>query len=122
FTRFIQRKTDVVEKVTKGVEFLMKKNKIDVFIGHGTFVSKNKISVKNDKGETQEVETEKVIIATGSKPASLPSIEIDKKRITTSTEALSLDKLPKTMVIIGGGIIGVELSSVYARLGVKVQV
>lgn len=122
FKQFIQRKTDVVTGVTKGVEFLMKKNKIDVFTGHGSFLDKNKIAVKGDDGKVTEVETDKVIIATGSKPASLPSVEIDKKRIITSTEALTLDKLPKTMVVIGGGIIGVELGSVYARLGVKVQI
>lgn len=122
FKKFIQRKANVVSGVTKGVEFLMKKNKIDVLTGVGSFVAKNKLAVKDDKGKTQEIETKNVIIATGSKPSTLPGIEIDKKRIITSTEALSLDKLPKSMVIIGGGIIGVELGSVYARLGVKVQV
>ncbi len=122
FGQMVKRKGDVVSGVTKGIQFLMKKNKIDVFTGHGTFVNKNKIAVKNDKGETTEVETKKVIIATGSKPSSLPGLEIDKKRIITSTEALTLTELPKTIVIIGGGIIGVELGSVYARLGVKVQV
>lgn len=122
FGQMIKRKTEVVTGVTKGVQFLMKKNKIDVFVGHGSFVNKNKIAVKNDKGEVTEVETKKVIIATGSKPSTLPGLEIDKKRIITSTEALVLPELPKTMVVIGGGIIGAELGSVYARLGVKVQV
>lgn len=122
FKKFIERKTNVVTGVTKGVEFLMKKNKIDVFTGHGSFKDKNNITVKGDDGKETNVETDKVIIATGSKPASLPGIEIDKKRVITSTEALSLDKLPKSMVVIGGGIIGVEMGSVYARLGVKVQV
>jgi dihydrolipoamide dehydrogenase len=122
FGQMIKRKTDVVTGVTKGVQFLMKKNKVDVFLGHGSFVNKNKVAITKDKGEVQEIEGKNVIIATGSKPSSLPSITIDKKRIITSTEALTLTELPKTMVVIGGGIIGVELGSVYARLGVKVQV
>ncbi|CAN5405252.1 dihydrolipoyl dehydrogenase [soil metagenome] len=122
FGQMIKRKSEVVTGVTKGVQFLMKKNKIDVFTGHATFVNKNKIAVKNDKGETTEVESKNVIIATGSKPSTLPGLEIDKKRIITSTEALTLTELPKSMVVIGGGIIGVELGSVYARLGVKVQI
>lgn len=123
FGQFIKRKDNVVEGVTKGVEFLMKKNKIDVYTGHGSFESANTIKVTPlGKGDTQTVETDKVIIATGSKPASLPGIEIDKKRVISSTEALTLKGLPKSMVIIGGGIIGVEMGSVYARLGVKVQV
>ena len=120
-TQMIKRKSDVVKQTTDGVAFLMKKNKVDVYYGHGSFVSKNKISVKGKK-EVVEIETDKTIIATGSKPASLPGIAIDKQRIITSTESLNLAEIPKTIVIIGGGIIGVELGSVYARLGSKVQV
>jgi dihydrolipoamide dehydrogenase len=99
----------------------MKKNKITVFNGHGSFTSKNTISIKNDKGETV-LESNKTIIATGSKPLSLPSIVIDKKRIITSTEALELKEVPKHLILVGGGVIGLELGSVYARLGSKVSV
>ncbi len=122
FPHMIERKAGVVKQTTDGIKFLMKKNKIDVFTGHGSFVTKNKISIKGKDGKNVEIETDKTIIATGSKPSSLPSITIDKKRIITSTEALTLDKLPKDMVVIGGGIIGCELASVYARLGTKVKV
>ncbi len=120
--QMIQRKNDVVEQITGGVDFLMKKNKIDVFHGHGSFVDKNTIAITPDKGKAQQITTDKTIIATGSKPSSLPGIEIDKKRIITSTEALNLNEVPKHMIVIGGGVIGLELGSVYARLGAKVSV
>ena len=122
FTRMIGRKADVVKQNYEGVAYLMKKNKIDVYNGLGSFVTKSKIAITNAKGEKQEIEAEKVIIATGSKPTALPFLPIDKKRIITSTEALSLTEIPKHLVIIGGGIIGVELGSVYKRLGSKVTV
>ena len=118
--QMIRRKEDVVQQNTSGIDYLMKKNKIDVYHGHGSFVSKNKIKVEGK--ETIEVETDKTIIATGSKPASRPSIEIDKKRIITSTEALNLTEVPKNLVIVGGGIIGVELGSVFARVGATVHI
>ena len=121
FKQMIQRKRDVVSQTTQGINYLMKKNKIDVHIGHGAFVDKNTISIDND-GKKTEIKTDKTIIATGSKPSTLPFIEIDKKRVITSTEALELDKIPKTMIVIGGGVIGMEMSSVYARLGTKVTV
>ncbi len=120
--QMIKRKAEVVKHTTDGVAYLMKKNKVDVYSGHGSFKSKNIISVKGKNGKSTEIETDKSIIATGSKPSTLPGITIDKKRIITSTEALEITKIPKTMVIIGGGIIGVELGSVYARLGTKVQI
>ncbi len=120
FTTMVARKATVVKQNTDGIAFLMKKNKIDVYTGVGSFVTKNKIAITNDKGEKQEIETEKVIIATGSKPTNLPFIKLDKKRIITSTEALSLTEVPQHLVIIGAGIIGVELGSVYRRLGSKV--
>ena len=120
FTQMIKRKAGVVTQTVSGIDFLMKKNKIEVLHGHGTLLSANKIKVAGEK--EIEVEADKIIIATGSKPASLPNIEIDKKRIITSTEALSLDNLPKSMVVIGGGVIGLELGSVYARLGTEVTV
>ena len=122
FTRMIGRKSEVVKQNNDGIAFLMKKNKIDVFTGVGSFVTKNKIAITNAKGEKQEIETEKTIIATGSKPTALPFLPVDKKRIITSTEALTLTEIPKQLVIIGGGIIGLELGSVYHRLGSKVTI
>ncbi len=118
--QMIERKNGVVKQTCDGIDFLMKKNKIDVYHGIGSFVSKNTIKINGEKEET--IETDKVIIATGSKPANLPGIEIDKKRIITSTEALNMTEVPKHLIIIGGGVIGLELGSVYARLGAKVTV
>lgn len=120
FKQMVKRKSEVVEQVTKGVAFLMKKNKIDVYSGVGSFKDANHISIAGSDKKTSEIETANTIIATGSKPSSLPFIKIDKKRVITSTEALKLSRIPKTMVIIGGGIIGCEMGSVYARLGTKV--
>ena len=120
--QMINRKAQVVNQVTGGVDFLMKKNKIDVFHGLGSFIDKHNIKVTDSDGKESKVETDKVIIATGSKPASLPFINIDKKRIITSTEALELKEIPKHMIIIGGGVIGMELGSVYGRLGSEVSV
>jgi len=122
FGKMIERKNSVVKQNNDGITFLMKKNKIDVYSGTGSFVTKNKIAVTGTDEKQQEIEAEKVIIATGSKPTQLPFLKIDKKRIITSTEALSLNEVPKHLVIIGGGIIGVELGSVYQRLGSKVTV
>ena len=120
FTKMVARKQGVVDQMTKGIDFLMKKNKIDVHVGHGSFVNKNTIKVS---GETETtIETDKVIIATGSKPASLPGMDIDKDRIISSTEALSLKEIPKHLIVIGGGVIGLELGSVYKRLGSDVSV
>jgi dihydrolipoamide dehydrogenase len=120
--QMISRKAGVVKQTCDGISFLMKKNKITVFTGHGSFTSKNTISVAQADGKTIEIESAKTIIATGSKPSTLPGIEIDKKRVITSTEALELKEVPKHMVIIGGGVIGLELGSVYARLGAKISV
>ncbi len=118
--QMIERKNGVVKITCDGIDFLMKKNKIDVYKGMGSFIDKNNIKIS---GETeQQIETDKVIIATGSKPATLPGIEVDKQRIITSTEALNMKEIPKHLVIIGGGVIGLELGSVYARLGSKVSV
>ncbi|MDX2002428.1 MAG: dihydrolipoyl dehydrogenase [Chitinophagales bacterium] len=122
WAQMIKRKEQVVAQNNNGVAFLMKKNKIDVHYGMGSFISKNKIAITDAKGERKEIETDKVIIATGSEVSTLPGIDIDKKRIITSTEALTLPEVPKEMVIIGGGIIGVELGSVYSRLGTKVKI
>ena len=122
FSRMIARKAEVVKATTDGIGFLMKKNKITVITGHATFTSTTKVNVVNAKKEVQEITSDKFIIATGSKPSSLPGITIDKKRIITSTEALVLPEVPKHLLIIGGGVIGLELGSVYARLGAKVSV
>lgn len=111
----------VVSDVTGGINFLMKKNKIEVFNGHGSFKDANTVTVKGEK-ETVEIYGKKIVIATGSKPSTLPGVTIDKERIITSTEALVLKELPKKLIVIGGGVIGLELSSVYRRLGTEVTV
>jgi dihydrolipoamide dehydrogenase len=120
--QMIERKDAVVKQTVSGVEFLMKKNKIDVYHGHGSFVTPHEISVAKDDGSTETIETEKVIIATGSKPIMPAMFNYDKKRVITSTEALNIDKVPKRMVLVGGGVIGLELGSVFARLGSEVEV
>lgn len=120
--QMIARKSQVVSDNVDGVAFLMKKNKIDVHHGMGSFVDKNTINIEDSKGKSSQITAEKIIIATGSKPASLPFINIDKERVITSTEALELKEVPEHMIIIGGGVIGMELGSVYARLGAKVSV
>jgi len=118
--QMIARKNSVVEQTCGGVKYLMGKNKIDVHHGHGSFVSKNKLSIKGEK-ETTEIEFDKAIIATGSKPVTPASFNYDKKRVITSTEALNIEVLPKKMIIIGAGVIGLEMGSVYARLGTEVE-
>jgi dihydrolipoamide dehydrogenase len=120
--QMMKRKTEVVAKNTGGITFLFKKNKIDGIQGVGSFKDKNTISIKRPDGSTQEITGKNIIIATGSKPSSLPFIQIDKKRIITSTEALTLTEVPKHLILIGGGVIGLELGSVYSRLGAKVSV
>ncbi|MBL0026403.1 MAG: dihydrolipoyl dehydrogenase [Saprospiraceae bacterium] len=119
--QMIKRKNDVVDQTCKGVEFLMKKNNIDVFYGVGSFITKNVIAIDGLEGR-KEIETEKVIIATGSKPITPEIFNYDKNRVITSTEALNIEKVPAKMVIVGGGVIGLELGSVFARLGTSVDV
>src|ERR1044071_4277887 len=121
-TQMIKRKSEVVKANVDGIAFLMKKNKIDVHTGVGSFVDKNTIKVTSADGGEKTITTEKVIIATGSKPTPLPFAPFDKKRIISSTEALELPEIPKHLIIIGGGVIGMELGSVYARIGAKVTV
>jgi len=118
--QMIARKQSVVDQTTSGIDFLMKKNKIDVYEGLGSFKDATHISI-NGK-ETIEIEAKNTIIATGSKPSTLPFINIDKERIITSTEALKLTEIPKHMIVIGGGVIGLELGQVYKRLGADVTV
>ncbi|HEY4325446.1 MAG TPA: dihydrolipoyl dehydrogenase [Mucilaginibacter sp.] len=120
--QMMKRKVEVVNANTSGIAFLMKKNKIDTYYGVGSFKDKNTITVTKADGTAQEITGTNIIIATGSKPSALPFIKIDKKRIITSTEALTLTEIPKHLVLIGGGVIGLELGSVYARLGSKVSV
>lgn len=119
--QMIKRKDDVVSQTTAGIDYLMKKNKIDVLTGMGSFKDKNTIVIKGALG-TSEITTDKTIIATGSKPLILPFMNFDGKRVITSTEALKMKEVPKNLIVIGGGVIGLELGSVYARLGAKVQV
>ena len=120
--RMRQRKDDVVGQTCEGIQYLMKKNKITVLAGHATFKDAQTIIVNGEAGAEQTVNTERVIIATGSKPSSIPGVVCDKKRIITSTEALSLEKVPEKLIVIGGGVVGLELGSVYNRLGSVVQV
>jgi dihydrolipoamide dehydrogenase len=120
--QMMKRKVDVVNKNTSGISFLFKKNKIDGIQGIGSFKDKNTIIIKKPDGTEQEITGNNIIIATGSKPSTLPFIKIDKKRIITSTEALTLTEVPKHLILIGGGVIGLELGSVYKRLGAKVSV
>jgi len=119
--QMISRKDAVVSQTTDGIQFLMKKNKITVFEGLGSFVDDNTIAIKKEKEETK-ISAEKIIIATGSKPTELPFAKFDKERIISSTEALKLKEVPKKMIVIGAGVIGLELGSVYARLGSEVTV
>lgn len=118
--KMIARKQAVVDQTTGGIDFLMKKNNIDVYQGLGSFKDATHITISGD--ETLEIEAKNTIIATGSKPSSLPFINIDKERIITSTEALKLKEIPKHLIIIGGGVIGLELGQVYKRLGAEVSV
>ncbi len=120
FGQMIKRKEEVVSQTTKGVEFLMNKNKIKVYQGVGSFVDKNTVQVTASDGKQEKITGKNIIIATGSKPTSLPSMPIDKQRVITSTEALKLSEIPKHLIVIGAGVIGAEMGSVYARLGSKV--
>ena len=120
FKQMMKRKQEVVTSTTKGIDFLMKKNKIEQFKGVGCFISQDKLLVNGSK--KQEISSKRFILATGSKPMALPGVPVDGVSVITSTEALALEKIPKHLVVIGGGVIGVELSSVYARLGAKVSI
>lgn len=120
--QMIKRKREVVDQTVKGVDFLMKKNKVDVFHGYGSFSGPNNILVAKADGSTETVQTDKAIIATGSKPVVPDIFNYDKKRVITSTEALELEAIPGRMVIVGGGAIGLEIGSVFARLGTEIEV
>ncbi len=120
--KMIARKQGVVDMTTKGIRFLMDKNKIDVYEGLGSFKDATHINIEKSKGKPETIEAKNIIIATGSKPSTLPFIKLDKERVITSTEALKLSEIPKHMIIIGGGVIGLELGQVYKRLGAEVTV
>jgi len=122
FKQMISRKDEVVSQTCEGINFLMTKNKIDVFNGIGSFKDATHINIAKADGSTETIESKNTIIATGSKPSTLPFIKLDKKRVITSTEALSLKEIPKHLIVIGGGVIGLELGSVYKRLGAEVSV
>ncbi len=120
--KMIARKQNVIDTNTAGIKYLMDKNKIDIYQGLGSFTDATHINIASADGSELQIEAKNTIIATGSKPSSLPFIKLDKKRIITSTEALKLKEIPKHLVVIGGGVIGLELGQVYKRLGAEVSV
>ena len=120
--KMIARKQGVVDLTTKGIRFLMDKNKIDVYEGVGSFKYTTHINIEKNDNSTETIEAKNTIIATGSKPSLLPFIKMDKERVITSTEALKLKEIPKHLIVIGGGVIGLELGQVYKRLGADVTV
>ena len=120
--KMMDHKAKSVEGLTKGIEFLFKKNKVTYLKGHGSFKGKNTLEVKDSSGSVQEIKAKNIIIATGSSVLSLPNIKVDEDTIVSSTGALSLKKVPKKLIVIGGGVIGLEMGSVWLRLGSEVEV
>lgn len=121
-SQMIKRKEEVISQTCSGIKYLMDKNKITVIHGKGSFISNTKINISKEDGSDEVIEAKNIIIATGSKPNYFPGMEPDKKRIITSTEALKMNEIPKKMLVIGGGVIGLELGSVYGRLGTEIEV
>ncbi len=121
-SKMMKSKDKAVTVLTKGVEFLLKKNKVTYLKGIGSFKSKNEISIKDDRNKETLIQADKIVIATGSEPVSLPGIEFDEKVIVSSTGALKFEKVPKKMIVVGGGYIGLEMGSVWSRLGTEVHV
>ena len=119
--QMVTRKNGVIRKINDGINYLMQKNKITVYNGLGSFTDKNTIKIIKTDNTEESITADNVIIATGSKPTILPFIPLDKKRIITSTEALSLNEIPKNLIVIGAGVIGAEMGSVFARLGSKIS-
>jgi len=115
-------RTDVIRRQAKGVEYLMKKNNITVLAGHGRLKGPGKVEVKPESGAAQTIATRHVILATGSAAKLLPGLKVDGKRILTSTEALLLERVPKSMIVLGAGAVGVEFASIYARFGAQVTI
>lgn len=120
--QMIKRKNDVVTQTCSGIDFLMNKNKVTVYHGHGSLASKNEINITDAEGKVEKIESTYIILATGSKPTVPGMFNYDKKRVITSTEALNITTVPKSMLIVGGGVIGLELGSVFARLGTEIKV
>ena len=121
-SKMMKSKDKAVTVLTKGVEFLLKKNKVTYFKGHGSFKSKNEINIKDANNKETIISADKIVIATGSVPVSLPGIDFDEKTILSSTGALKIEQVPKKMVVVGGGYIGLEMGSVWSRLGADVHV
>ena len=121
-TKMMKNKDKAVTILTKGVEFLFKKNKVTYFKGYGSILDKNKISIKSSDDDEKNIETKNIVISTGSEAVSLPGIEFDEEKILSSTGALNIPKVPKKMLIIGAGYIGLEMGSVWSRLGSEVHV
>ncbi len=119
--KLLKKKLGIVDELTKGIDFLFKKNKVSKYIGSATILSPNEIKIMNDE-KSEIINADKIIIATGSESTNLPNINIDEKKIVTSTGALELDKVPEKMIVIGAGIIGLEMGTVWRRLGAKVEV
>ncbi|NMB83507.1 MAG: FAD-dependent oxidoreductase, partial [Ignavibacteria bacterium] len=123
FNKIIKRSRDISDRITKNVELLVKKNKVDRIRGFGKLVSKNQIDIFDNEGKKiDSINADKIIIATGARPKSFPSIPVDRKNIITSTEAMILDKQPKDLIVIGAGAIGVEFAYFYSVLGTKVTI
>ncbi|MCX6143944.1 MAG: dihydrolipoyl dehydrogenase, partial [Ignavibacteriales bacterium] len=122
FTKIIKRSRDVADRVSKGVEYLMKKNKIEVMNGTAKLTGKNSIEVSKDGKVVDTIKTKFTLLATGGRPRSIPGVVIDRKKIITSTEAMTLSELPKSLLVIGGGAIGIEFAYFYNSLGTKVTV
>jgi len=120
-TKLLKKKSGIVEELTKGIDFLFNKNKISKYIGTAKIISSNKIQIDNN-GEQEVIYADKIIIATGSEPTKLPNINVDENKIVTSTGALDLKEVPKKMVVIGAGVIGLEMGTVWRRLGSEVEV
>ena len=120
--KMMQRKLKVVAGLTEGIVGLFKKNKVDRLEGHGRLISANEVEVISENGDKQVLKTSKILLATGSVPVDIPSFPIDEKRIVSSTGAIALPEVPKHLVVIGGGVIGLELGSVWRRLGADVTV
>ncbi|MFN0159188.1 MAG: dihydrolipoyl dehydrogenase [Bacteroidota bacterium] len=122
FSKIIKRSRGVADRISKGVEYLMKKNKIDYMPGYGTLLGKGGIEVKAESKPTEKVVAKHIIIATGARARSVPGVAIDRKRIITSTEAMTLPEQPKSMIVVGAGAIGMEFAYFYNSLGTKVTV
>ncbi len=120
--QMLKQKDDAVDGLTKGIEFLMRKNKVDYVKGFGAIAGKGRVDVTGPDGAKQTLETKNIVIATGSEPTPLPGIDIDEERIVSSTGALALSKVPGKLIVVGAGVIGLELGSVWRRLGAEVTV